>query len=141
AGVKLGARNALVLQRGDEKRALKLKEEFMPLGLAATGRVSAPLVFVGYGISAPELKYDDYAGIDVRGKVVLALRFSPDGGDQKGKFSQYAPFRSKATTARDKGAAGILFVTGPLDEQAEDIGVFRVDASFSDGGLPAAIVR
>ena len=41
---------------------------------------AAPAVFVGYGISAPDLGYDDYAGIDVKGKVLLALRHAPDYG-------------------------------------------------------------
>jgi aminopeptidase YwaD len=142
AGVSLGQHNALTLRRGSSPaQSLRVRDGFMPLAFARNGTVSAPLVFVGYGISAPPIKYDDYAGVDVRGKVVIALRQSPDGDDPKSKFGPFAPLRSKAMTAREKGAAGILFVTGPLTDAAEDLGAFRFDASFSDSGIEAAIVR
>src|SRR2546422_496989 len=85
----------------------------------------------GRGIGTPRIKYDDYAGLDVRGKIVVALRQSPEGDDLKSKFAPFAPLRSKAMTAREKGAAGILLVTGPLTDAREDLGVFRYDASFS----------
>jgi aminopeptidase YwaD len=145
AGVSLGKQNRLTLTssgRGAPKPVtLTVRQEFMPLAFARNGTVTAPMVFVGYGISAPRIQYDDYAGVDVRGKIVVALRQSPDGDDPKSKFGPFAPLRSKATTAREKGAVGILFVTGPLTEAREDLGVFRLDASFTDSGIGAAIVR
>jgi aminopeptidase YwaD len=142
AGVRLGSRNLLSLRRpGGPPEPLRVKQDFMPLAFARNGTVSAPLVFVGYGISAPQIKYDDYTGMDVRGKIVVALRQSPEGDDPKSRFGPFAPLRSKAMTAREKGAAGILFVTGPLTDAREDLGVFRFDASFSDSGIGAAVVR
>lgn len=145
AGVRQGAKNALTLSHGAGKAApaerLQVREGFMPLAFSRNGTVTAPLVFVGYGISAPPIHYDDYAGINVRGKIVVALRQSPDGDDPKSKFGPFAPLRSKAMTAREKGAVGILFVTGPLTDAKEDLGVFRFDASFSDSGIGAAVVR
>src|SRR5262249_59089160 len=82
-----------------------------------------------------------YAGVDARGKIVVALRQSPEGDAAKSRCAPFAPLRSKATTAREKGAVGILFVTGPLTDAHEDLGVFRFDASFSDSGIGAAVVR
>jgi len=55
----------------------KLLEEFIPLSFSASGSVDAPLVFAGYGITAPESSYDDYQGLDAKGKIVLALRGEP----------------------------------------------------------------
>jgi aminopeptidase YwaD len=144
AGVRLGNRNALALQTGapsGRKQSLVVRQGFMPLAFTSNGTVSAPLVFVGYGISAPQIKYDDYAGVDARGKIVVALRQSPEGDDPKSRFAPFAPLRSKATTAREKGAVGVLFVTGPLTDAHEDLGVFRFDASFSDSGIGAAVIR
>ncbi len=143
AGVNLGRKNALTLVGGKPRRSqgLRLREGFMPLAFARNGTVAAPLVFVGYGISAPPIKYDDYQGVDVRGKMVVALRQSPEGDAPHSKFGPWAPLRSKAMTAREKGAVGILFVTGPLTDAKEDLGVFRFDASFADSGIGAAVVR
>src|SRR5437867_11048018 len=77
--------------------------------------VTAPLVFAGYGIAAPEYSYDDFAGIDVRGKVVIVLTHEPqehDGGSRfKGKFNTVHAFNWwKPEVIRQHGAAGILIV-------------------------------
>ncbi len=60
-----------------DRRNYKLLEEFIPLSFSANGSVDAPLVFAGYGITAPEFSYDDYQGLDAKGKIVLALRGEP----------------------------------------------------------------
>ena len=84
------------------------------------GKFDAPVVFVGYGISQPEeYKYDDYAGIDVKGKVVLAMRYEPR--DEKGKsrfsgeeaWSSAASITSKASEAEKRGAIALLLVSPP----------------------------
>ncbi|MCJ7589488.1 MAG: hypothetical protein MUQ00_16560 [Candidatus Aminicenantes bacterium] len=49
----------------------KFEDEFLPGGTSGTGQVTAEVVYVGYGITAPELNYDDYRGVDVKGKIVL----------------------------------------------------------------------
>jgi hypothetical protein len=138
---RIGEPNRVALRAGDAEQTLKLKEDFLPVAFTANGKAAGEVVFVGYGISAPQLKYDDYAGVDVKGRVVLILRQTPDGRDANSRFSPYAPLRSKAMTAREKGAAGILFVTGPLTEEREDLGGFRNDASFSDSGIPTVVIK
>jgi aminopeptidase YwaD len=141
AASKMGEPNRVSLRAAGEEQSLKLRDDFLPLAFTANGRASGEVVFVGYGISAPPLNYDDYAGVDVKGRIVLILRQTPDGREPNSRFSPYAPLRSKAMTAREKGAAGILFVTGPLTEGREDLGGFRNDASFSDSGIPAVVVK
>lgn len=95
---------------------LALNEQWTPLGLSASGSVAADLVFAGYGITAKDYGYDDYAGIDVKGKIVLLLRYEPPPKNDKSPFRQhpdystYAALRAKANNARDHGAAGLVLV-------------------------------
>ena len=87
--------------------------QFEVMGLSGKGKVSAPLVFAGYGIESKEHKYDDYQGIDVAGKVVIVLRHSPRyfakepfGGDDRGNLADLV--RKIATAESHKAAAVIL---------------------------------
>lgn len=115
ASQKLGPDNELQLAVNGTTIQFDIEKEYEPQSFSDNGTVKAEAVFVGYGISAPDLMYDDYAGVDVADRVVIALRFTPDGNDPHSDFNPYAPLRRKAMTAREKGAKGIIFVTGPLD--------------------------
>ncbi|MGB5250632.1 MAG: M28 family metallopeptidase [Gammaproteobacteria bacterium] len=68
--------------------------------------IDAPVTFVGYGITAPELAYDDYAGLDVRGHVVAFFGGAPEDfpGDQRAYYSS----RSKLENAASRGAVGTV---------------------------------
>jgi Peptidase family M28/PDZ domain/PA domain len=107
--------------------ALRLNEEWVPLGLSGSGKVESDLIFAGYGITAKDYGYDDYAGIDAKGKVVLVLRYEPPPKDDKSPFqkaprySNHATLRAKANNARDHGAVGIILVdlNHSGDEQKE----------------------
>ena len=78
-GVILGAQNALGVTANGGRKAFAAGEDFRPLAFSAAGAASAELVFAGYGIAATDLAYDDYEGLDVKGKVVLVLRYGPEG--------------------------------------------------------------
>lgn len=116
------------LRIGSEE-ALALDQEWVPLGLSASDRVAAELVFAGYGITAKDYGYDDYEGIDVKGKIVLVLRYEPPpnrAGSPFKKFPEYSihsALRTKANNARDHGAAGMILVdlhnTGGGGDKAE----------------------
>jgi hypothetical protein len=76
---------------------------------------SAPLVFAGYGISAPEYDYDDFAGVDVSGKVVLVLTHEPQESDPDSRFlgrfhTVHAYNWWKPEVIRQHGAVGIVMV-------------------------------
>lgn len=95
-----------------------LEQNFVPLAIGGNGTVSARLVFAGYGISAPELGYDDYAGIDVQGAVVMVLRKEPQGPEADKRFdgdrnSKHAFFDAKIKAAAAHGAAAVLLVNDP----------------------------
>jgi hypothetical protein len=108
--------NELEVIVGDgASRHLRQGQEFYPHRFSASGRATAPVVFVGFGISAPHLQYDDYGG-DIAGKIVLALDHEPGERDAASPFDGVvtsepsAPWR-KALAAQQHGAAAVLFVS------------------------------
>ena len=111
----LGEGNRLDVITGEgAARHLEHGQEFYPQRFSASGTVSAPVVFAGFGITAPALGYDDYAG-DVKGKVVLVIDHEPGERDAKNPFDGVVtaepavPWR-KALAAQEHGAVAILFV-------------------------------
>lgn len=100
----------------------KLEWDYLPILISAEKEVTAPLVFAGYGITAPEHNYDDYKTVDAGGKVVLVMRHEPGENDESSPFdgrklSKHATFLSKILNAQKHGAVGILFVTDPLNHK------------------------
>jgi hypothetical protein len=97
-------------QKGPSFKEMKLlpEKEFLPLLFTDSGDRTGDLVFAGWGISAPELNYDDYAGLDVKGRFVLCFRGTPD--DAEKGFQIYDEHRTRMRTAKDKGALGIIYI-------------------------------
>lgn len=118
-----------------------LGEEFAPIDVSAAGDVTGPAVFVGYGISAPDMGYDDYAGIDARGKVAVALRYAPRHEDAR--RSPFAPpdvmmrvgtFSAKADAAAAHGALALIVVNGSGGPKSDD--ELRPAGGSTTGKLP-----
>ena len=109
------AANALEIAGADGLvRRLREGQEFYPHRFSASGVAAAPVVFAGFGISAPHLGYDDYRG-DVKGKIVLALDHEPGERDPSSPFdgvvtSEPSTAWRKALAAQEAGAAAVLFV-------------------------------
>jgi hypothetical protein len=83
------------------------EKDFLPLLFSDSGDRTAETVFAGWAISAPEIGYDDYAGLDVRGKLVLCFRGTPD---RDPKYQPYDEHRTRMKTALDRGALGIIYI-------------------------------
>jgi len=104
---------------------LQLNEQWIPLGLSTSDKVAAEVVFAGYGITAKDYDYDDYAGLDAKGKIALVLRYEPPPKGDKSPFrklpdsSTYAALRTKANNARDHGALGMILVDLNHDDEAK----------------------
>lgn len=101
---------------------LRVKDDFAPFPFSENGSVEGSMVFAGYGITAPDLEYDDYEGIDVEGKVVLILRHEPQQKDEESVFNgtantRHALFTAKAKNAAAHGAVGMILFTGPGSRQ------------------------
>lgn len=90
-------------------------EDYYPGMNSGSGEVTAGVVYVGYGVTAPELDYDDYEGIDVRGKLVLMNRDVPykDVRDPEyARWVKYCYHQYKVENAARHGAAGMLYIDG-----------------------------
>jgi hypothetical protein len=107
--------DTLALEEAGQLKELKQGADFVPLNLSANGKAEGPIIFVGYGITAPAYHYDDYDGINVRDKIVLILRHEPQENDAKSVFAgkdltEHALFSSKAANAKLHGAKAVLIV-------------------------------
>ncbi len=134
--LSLGKDNHLYI----EKTSFAPVEEFTPLAFSSDGEVEAQVVFVGYGFSIDEdsLKWDDYSDIDAEGKWVLVFRGDPDSENPHSEFSRHAALRKKIMVARDKGAAGILFVSPYQDQfEPEELIPLKINHRFSSSSIPA----
>ncbi|MCP4220283.1 MAG: M28 family peptidase [bacterium] len=84
-------------------------EDFYPLLFSGKGDVENSLVFVGYGLTAPDLGYDDYKDMDVKGKIVLVLKGVPEAKDGE-DWKPYNSHRHRTANARAHGALGLLYI-------------------------------
>ena len=115
------------------------------LSFSDTGRAEGQLVFAGYGLSVPETDdfgYDSYATLDVTDKIVVVLRYFPEDteGELRSTLARYAGLRFKALAARERGAAGLIVVTGPRSPNAGALVPLTFDTAVSDSGIVAATV-
>ena len=115
------------------------------LAFSNADRIDGPLVFAGYGLSVPEtdgFSYDSYGTLDVTGKIVVVLRYFPEDaeGTLRGTLSRYAGLRYKAFAARERGAIGLIVVTGPRSPNAGELVPLTFDNAMGDSGIVAATV-
>ena len=117
---------------------LKINEDFVPIPFSNSAEFDGLLVFAGYGITAPELHYDDYQGIDANGKVVLVLRHQPRETQDRNPFNsaQHNTFINKAINAKQHGARGIIFITD-FNHEDEEVGRTTRGTDTDDLGIPA----
>ena len=102
-------------------------------------------MFAGYGITVPESQdfgYDSYFGLDVEDKIVLVLRYFPEeaSADVKTVLARYSGLRYKAMNARERGAKGLLLVTGPRSPNAGELAALTFDTAASGSGIVAASI-
>jgi hypothetical protein len=106
----------IALKRGGVDQQWKFPDAFG--GFYKDIDITADVVFAGFGITAPELGYDDYKGVDVKGKIVLLFDHEPQENDAQSIFNgtgntRYATTRVKALNAQAHGAVGVLIVAEP----------------------------
>ena len=122
-----------------------VERDFQPLSFSRNGVVEGEVVFVGYGLTVPgELGegYDAYAGLDVKDKIVVALRYVPEGvePERRQELNRYAGLRYKAMQAREQGAKAFLVVAGPNSPNAGKLIPLDFDSSLADSGIVAASI-
>jgi hypothetical protein len=109
--------SALAIVRGLGRRSSQYNVDFFG-GSPFEADVLAPVAFAGYGITAPEFGYDDYASLDAHGKIVLVFDHEPQENDPASIFNgkgntRYSSAFVKIVNAQRHGAAGILFAAEP----------------------------
>jgi hypothetical protein len=126
-----------------------LEKDFMPLAFSSDSQLESDVVFIGYGfnINGDSIKWDDYNGVDVKGKWVMILRGDPEPDNNKSPYISFSADRDKALLAKDMGAAGVLMVSGPvfdpqdtfealnLEGYSVDIPVIRIKKEVADAIL------
>lgn len=136
SGVSLGASNCLTLSQGDMISGFEVQKDWMPLGISANGTEQhLPSILVGYGITAPELNYNDYANPKVAGRIAIALSGTPDGDNPHGQFARYEDVRWKAIAARNAGAKALIVIARQKNFADDSFSVLRYD-NAGDVGIP-----
>jgi hypothetical protein len=144
----LGKANYFQFTEDGRATTLHFPDEFVPFNFSQTGPVTGAVVFAGYGITAPEYGYDDYAGLDVKGKIVLLMRHEPQESDPKSVFegktlTQHAQFAAKATNAKMHGASGVILVADRANHPGEpdELEKFGVTAGPTNARIPFVQVK
>jgi len=123
-GARLKSDNRFAIEAAGSTSDLKINQDFVPFSFSASSQIAAPVVFAGYGVTAEEFHYDDYAGVDVKDKIVVVLRYEPSGFAEKSGnhgLTQHSQLITKAINARNHGAKGIVVLNGKLGDGEEDL--------------------
>jgi Zn-dependent M28 family amino/carboxypeptidase len=142
AGVELEKNNRLLVNspRAGDQAALAVGEDWMPLGSSSRTEIQkVPYVFVGYGITAAELKYENY-GPEVKDRIAIALSGTPDGDNPHGQFARYEDVHWKAIAARNAGAKALIVIAQETNFKEDRLSRLRYDNSAGDIGLPVAVI-
>jgi hypothetical protein len=112
------------------------------LSFSDDGAVMGEAVFAGYGLVVPEtqsVSYDSYAALDVKDKIVVVLRYSPEDADPalRAVLARYSDLRYKAMAARQRGAKALIVVTGPRSPNAGETVPMTFDTALAGSGIPA----
>ncbi len=143
AGVELANTNALT----SSSRSWELNSDWRPLAFSNTGPVEATdVVFAGYGIVAPadqgQPDYDSYVHLDVENKWVMMFRQMPldVSPERRQHLARFSSLRFKAMTARDRGAKGIIVVSGPTSNVRKQLVPLEMDGALSGSSIAAISV-
>lgn len=148
SGVRMVAganRLRLIAGAGAAPQEFAPDEDFRPLSFSDNGDLEGEVVFAGYGLTVPGKLgegYDSYAGLDVKDKIVLVLRYVPESVEPKrrAELNRYAGLRYKAMIARSHGAKALLVVTGPNSPNAGELVALTMDSILAGSNIVAASI-
>ena len=141
SNIELGENNSLSIKTSDGSIDLKITDDFVTAPFSGNFNFEGDLVFVGYAISSDKIDYDDFAGVDVNNKIVIAMRYNPDNDSTKSEFDAFSALRRKASTAKEKGAKAIVFVNGYKPAEDDKLIEFRYDRSSGIEDFAAVHVK
>lgn len=130
--VKIGKNNSLKIN----DRPLSIEKDYVPLWFSGNASLSSEVIFAGYGINmiTDSLIWNDYKDLDIDGKWVMVMRHSPERENPHSAYAPHSDLHNKMIEARDRGAAGIIFIS-----QTEDSTLipFKYIPGYSKSGIPA----
>jgi Zn-dependent M28 family amino/carboxypeptidase len=137
--VELGKNNKAFLNADDRSLEFRVGEDWIPLGFSSNAQIEdAEVAFVGYGISASELKYEDYDP-GVRNRIAIAFSGTPDGDNPHGQFARAGEIRFKAAAARSAGARALLIIS--TEPKLKEDRFFRLSYdNAGEAGIPVVII-
>ena len=143
AGIDLGDTNQLLAGDADAE----LGTDWQPVSFSETGKFSAKgVAFAGYGLVAPGTEeseeYDSYVHLDVTDKWVVVFRYLPENitPERRQEWARFASLRYKAMVARDRGAKGMLVVSGPQSQVEQELIPLRFDGALAGSSIPVLSV-
>ncbi|MGH9175603.1 MAG: M20/M25/M40 family metallo-hydrolase, partial [Vicinamibacterales bacterium] len=145
AGTKDAGSAITVSGVGDTPQLFMTPDHVQALSFSDSAETSGSVVFAGYGLVVPESQnfgYDSYAGLDVKDKVVLVLRYFPEDADQTTRaiLARYSDLRYKAMSARQRGAKALIVLTGPRSPNAGATIPMTFDTALAGSGIVAASI-
>ncbi len=113
-------------------------KDFTPLAFSKNALLNTKIVFAGYGLTVKtdSINWDDYKGVDVKGKWVMLLKGHPELSNNESKFNDYADERTKVLAAEDKGASGVIFITPVELDKSDELMPLNYDKSPSLANIP-----
>lgn len=143
SGVALKGGNELMA----DGKTFEVDKDWRPLSFSGTGSFElAPLVFAGYGIVADKTKdqdaYDSYVHLDVKDKWVVVFRYLPDdiSPEKRQQLNRPSQLRFKTSFARERGARGLIIVTGPNAKAKSELVPLQLDGVLAGSSLPVISV-
>lgn len=142
--VSLSQNNRLEINNNGSVSSYEPGPLYTPLYFSANGEIEGDVVFAGYGITAPELGWDDYEDIDANGKIVLCMRGEPAQDDPQSPFNGdkatvYSDLHWKAFNAVNHGAIALILVTGPnhiTTEKPDKLIPLTAELVFAKASIP-----
>jgi hypothetical protein len=145
---KLGKDNRFGYTADGRHIKLAFPEDFIPFNFSARARMTGAVVFAGYGITAPEYNYDDYKGIDARGKIVLILRTSRRNSTRRASSRARSThstrrFGARLPTPRCTARAAWMLMSDRAAHpgEADELEKFAAAAGPADAGIPFVQIR
>jgi hypothetical protein len=145
AGSKDGGSTVTITPASGGPKTFAAPANALALSFSDSAEASGAAVFAGYGLVVPDSQnfgYDSYAGLDVKDKVVVVLRYFPEDADQQTRsiLARYADLRYKAQAARQRGAKAMVVVTGPRSPNAGNTVPMGFDTAIAGSGIAAASI-
>jgi hypothetical protein len=137
--IKAGSNNSLSF----DGSSYVYDKDFAVFSFSSNANLENEIVFAGYGydLNTDSLKWNDYKDIDVKGKWVMVFLGNPEQEKSNSRFEPFSSARTKTLTAKDKGAAGVIFVNPVFLDKNDQLVALNYDKSSSNSEIPVINIK